>query len=34
VYQKKLLQRLAMTSVMPALRKLIRGRIERDFRLV
>jgi hypothetical protein len=34
VDQKKLLQRLAMTSVMPALRKLIRGRIERDFRLV
>jgi hypothetical protein len=34
VDQKKLLQRLAATSVTPALRKLIQGRIERDFRLV
>jgi hypothetical protein len=32
--KKTLLQRLAMTSVSPTLRKLIQGRIERDFRLV
>jgi hypothetical protein len=30
----KLLQRLAMTAVTPEVRKLVQGRIERDFRLV
>lgn len=33
VEQKTLLKRLATTSVTPAVRKLVRGRIERDFRL-
>lgn len=33
VDKKKLLARLAVTSVAPALRKLVSGRIERDFKL-
>ena len=32
--KKKLLQRFAMTNVAPALRKLVSGRIERDFHLI
>jgi hypothetical protein len=32
--RKKLLERLAVTAVTPAQRKLMQGRIERDFRLV
>jgi len=34
VDRKKMLDRLATTAVRPALRKLIQGRIERDFRLL
>ena len=34
VDKDKLLQRLAVTAVTPEVRKLVQGRIERDFRLV